>query len=73
MLCEDADTALEGADCLVVITEWREFRSPDFEAIKGALAAPVVFDGRNLYEPELMKQLGFTYFGIGRGESVHAV
>jgi len=71
VLCEDSDTALEGADCLVVITEWREFRSPDFEAIKGALAAPVVFDGRNLYEPELMKQLGITYYGIGRGESVH--
>jgi UDPglucose 6-dehydrogenase len=70
VLCEDAETALEGADCLVVITEWMQFRSPDFDSIKTALAEPVVFDGRNLYEPELMKQLGFTYYGIGRGDSV---
>jgi UDPglucose 6-dehydrogenase len=70
VLCEDAEAALEGSDCLVVITEWREFRSPDFDAVKAALAAPVVFDGRNLYEPQLMKQLGFTYYGIGRGDSV---
>jgi UDPglucose 6-dehydrogenase len=70
VLCEDAETALEGADCLVVITEWMQFRSPDFDSINAALAEPVVFDGRNLYEPELMKQLGFTYYGIGRGDSV---
>jgi UDPglucose 6-dehydrogenase len=71
VLCERAEDALEGADALAVVTEWREFRSPDFEHIKGALRTPVVFDGRNLYDPSLLKNQGFRYFGIGRGESVH--
>ncbi|MEJ2515927.1 MAG: UDP-glucose/GDP-mannose dehydrogenase family protein [Gammaproteobacteria bacterium] len=70
VLCEDSETALEGADCLVIVTEWMEFRSPDFQLIRERLAEPVIFDGRNLYEPDLMKQLGFTYYGIGRGDSV---
>ncbi len=59
--------ALAGADALVVVTEWKEFRNPDFEAIKSALKQPLVFDGRNLYEPALMKMMGITYHGIGRG------
>jgi UDPglucose 6-dehydrogenase len=61
---------LEGADALAVMTEWQEFRSPDFDSIKSQLLSPVIFDGRNLYDPTLMKRLGIRYFGIGRGESV---
>ena len=58
--------ALDGADALLVVTEWNEFRRPDFERVKRLLKEPVVFDGRNLYEPERMRRLGFTYFRIGR-------
>jgi UDPglucose 6-dehydrogenase len=58
--------ALEGSDALLIITEWKEFRSPDFEAIKRQLKQPVVIDGRNLYEPRLMRSLGIEYVGIGR-------
>jgi UDPglucose 6-dehydrogenase len=70
MLVERAMSALEGADALVVITEWQEFRSPDFDRIKAELSSPVIFDGRNVYDPVLMKRMGIRYFGIGRGESV---
>ena len=59
--------ALEGADGLVVVTEWPEFRNPDFEVMKRLLAGRVVFDGRNIYEPRQMEALGFAYYGIGRG------
>ncbi len=58
--------ALEGADALIIITEWKEFKSPDFDAMKAALKQPVVIDGRNLYEPSLMRELGIEYKGIGR-------
>ncbi|MBL8469164.1 UDP-glucose dehydrogenase family protein [Methyloversatilis discipulorum] len=58
--------ALEGADALVIVTEWKEFRSPDFERIKGALKQPVIFDGRNLYEPEVPRAAGIEYSAIGR-------
>jgi len=58
--------ALEGADALVIVTEWREFRSPDFDVLKAKLRQPVVFDGRNLYDPALVPGLGFEYFAIGR-------
>ena len=58
--------ALEGADALVIVTEWKEFRSPDFERIKSALKQPVVFDGRNLYEPEVPRSFGIDYSAIGR-------
>ena len=58
--------ALEGADALAIITEWKEFRSPDFEAIKAALRTPVIFDGRNLYDPAVPRAAGLQYFGIGR-------
>ena len=61
-----AMAALEGADALLIATEWKEFRSPDFEAIRGALKQPVIFDGRNLYEPKMLRALGFEYFAIGR-------
>jgi len=58
--------ALDGADALVIATEWKEFRSPDFAAIKTRLKQPVVIDGRNLYEPEMMRDLGIEYLSIGR-------
>jgi UDPglucose 6-dehydrogenase len=58
--------ALEGADALVIMTEWKAFRSPDFDAVKRALKSPVIFDGRNLYEPAVVKSHGLEYFPIGR-------
>jgi UDPglucose 6-dehydrogenase len=58
--------ALKGADALAVITEWQEFREPDFARMKKLMRSPVVFDGRNIYQPESMKSLGFTYYSIGR-------
>jgi UDPglucose 6-dehydrogenase len=58
--------ALEGADALVVVTEWLVYRNPDFERMKKSLRNPLVFDGRNLYKPELMERLGFEYYAIGR-------
>ena len=69
VLCPSAEEAVQGADALAIATEWREFRSPDFGALKSSLKAPVIFDGRNVFEPEHMKQLGFEYFGVGRGTS----
>jgi UDPglucose 6-dehydrogenase len=63
-----AREALEGADALVIVTEWKEFRSPDFDHLKKTLKAPVIFDGRNLYDPVAMKKQGFSYYAIGRGE-----
>jgi UDPglucose 6-dehydrogenase len=60
--------ALEGADGLVIVTEWQEFRNPDFEVISRLLKDRVIFDGRNIYEPKNMAALGFTYYGIGRGQ-----
>ena len=56
-----------GADALVVVTDWNEYRFPDFGRIKSSLKAPVVIDGRNLYDPAKMAQLGFTYRSVGRG------
>jgi UDPglucose 6-dehydrogenase len=58
--------ALEGADGLAVVTEWQEFRNPDFEVMRRLLQERVIFDGRNLYEPKIMRGYGFTYYGIGR-------
>jgi UDPglucose 6-dehydrogenase len=69
-LMDSAEQALDGADALAIATEWQEFRSPDFDQILKSLKQPVIFDGRNLYDPTLMKQYGFTYYGIGRGDSV---
>lgn len=64
------EAALEKADALIICTEWKIFRAPNFELIKSALANPVVFDGRNLYEPERMHEQGFEYYAVGRGKSV---
>ena len=72
VLCMSAEEALEGADALAIVTEWREFRSPDFDRIRAALREPVIFDGRNLYEPALLQAAGFRYYAIGRGESLSA-
>jgi UDPglucose 6-dehydrogenase len=58
--------AVQGADALAVVTEWKEFRSPDFEAIRGHLKTPAIFDGRNLYDPEEMKRAGLEYYPVGR-------
>ena len=65
-LCDSAEEVLTGADALVVVTEWQEFRSPDFDAVRDALSQPVIFDGRNIYDPAGMARLGFTYYAIGR-------
>jgi UDPglucose 6-dehydrogenase len=58
--------ALDGADCLAIVTEWSEFRTPDFARMRKLMRAPVIFDGRNLFSPEHMKQVGFTHYSIGR-------
>ena len=66
LMTDNPMTALDGADALVIVTEWKAFRSPDFEQVMQKLARPIIFDGRNLYEPASMKELGIEYYGIGR-------
>ena len=66
-LCESKEQALDGADALILVTEWRPFRGLDYAALKASLKQPVVFDGRNIYDPQRMAREGFTYYGIGRG------
>jgi UDPglucose 6-dehydrogenase len=61
-----AESALDGADALAIVTEWQEFRSPDFALVKSSLKTPAVFDGRNLYDPANMRTMGFEYFAVGR-------
>ncbi|HVL21033.1 MAG TPA: UDP binding domain-containing protein, partial [Amaricoccus sp.] len=61
------EAALRGADALVILTEWQVFRAPDFDLIAEKLKAPVIFDGRNLYDPARMAKRGFSYYAIGRG------
>ncbi|HVC10790.1 MAG TPA: UDP binding domain-containing protein, partial [Burkholderiales bacterium] len=65
-IVDAAQAALQGCDALAVVTEWQEFRSPDFAALKLALRTPAIFDGRNLYEPAALHALGIEYFPIGR-------
>ena len=65
-VCEQRDDTLPGADGLIIVTEWNEFRSPDFRALREALKEPVIFDGRNLYDPVYLDKLGFAYYSIGR-------
>lgn len=69
---ENQGRALQGADALVIVTEWKEFKSPDFDTIKSALKQPVVFDGRNLYDPAFMHAMGIEYVGIGRSSASSA-
>jgi UDPglucose 6-dehydrogenase len=70
VLAGNLEQALEGADALAILTEWQEFRSPDFDTIRDQLAHPVIFDGRNIYDPALVKSFGLKYFGVGRGETL---
>ncbi len=72
VFCDNAYDALDGADALVVVTEWKQFRSPDFARLREVLNDAVVFDGRNLYDPQEIEAAGLAYYGIGRGRSLHA-
>ncbi len=69
VFCDEPQACLDDADALVIVTEWRLFRSPDFDALRQRLKAPVIFDGRNIYEPSELEAAGFEYFGIGRGKN----
>ena len=62
--------AIKGADALMVVTEWKEFKAPDFDEVKKQLLNPLIIDGRNLYNPALMKEQGIQYYGVGRGQSI---
>jgi UDPglucose 6-dehydrogenase len=64
--CDVNYDALDGADALIILTEWKPYRRPDFSRIRSALARPLIFDGRNLFAPEKMRELGFEYISIGR-------
>ncbi|HUT94858.1 MAG TPA: UDP-glucose/GDP-mannose dehydrogenase family protein [Thermoguttaceae bacterium] len=64
--CDRPDKAIEGADALAIVTEWKEFVHPDFDRIRARMRGPVIFDGRNLYQPARMRAAGFTYYSIGR-------
>lgn len=70
VLCGTKEAALQGADALIICTEWQQFKAPDFDFLKQQLKTPVIFDGRNLFDPERLKQKGFSYYAIGRGQSV---
>ena len=70
--CDSDHAALEGADALIVVTEWKQFRSPDFARLHAALADRVIFDGRNLYHPDQVETAGIAYYGIGRGRSIRS-
>jgi UDPglucose 6-dehydrogenase len=68
VIAKSATEALQGCDALAIVTEWAEFRAPDFAALKKTLKTPAIFDGRNLYDPAMMRSLGFEYFPIGRNK-----
>jgi UDPglucose 6-dehydrogenase len=72
VLCDSANAALADADALVVVTEWKPFRSPDFPRLRATLRDAVVFDGRNIYHPDEVESAGVAYYGIGRGRSIQA-
>jgi UDPglucose 6-dehydrogenase len=69
VLAEDAYSLLDGSDALVILTDWQEFRSPDFAGIAERLSRPVIFDGRNLYDPKYVAKQGIEYYCIGRPEN----
>lgn len=71
VLCDSADDALEGANALAIVTEWQEFRSPDFDDMHAKLSDRVIIDGRNLYDPQLIAGKGFHYYAVGRGLNHH--
>jgi UDPglucose 6-dehydrogenase len=70
VLCNSAEDALNNADALVIVTEWNEFKNPDFDLIKQKLKNPVIFDGRNLFDPSILAQLGIDYYCIGCGKAL---
>jgi UDPglucose 6-dehydrogenase len=70
--CDDAYEAARGADALLIVTEWKEFRSPDFDRLRTLLRAPLILDGRNLYDPAILARFGFEYYAIGRGRKAVA-
>lgn len=70
VLCGTKEAALKGADALIICTEWKNFRAPDFDSLKQSLRHAVIFDGRNLYDPEVVRRYGFSYYAIGRGDSI---
>lgn len=72
-LCSSTSEAVQGADALVVVTEWKAFWSPDFSALREALITPVIFDGRNIFDPVAVEAAGIAYYGIGRGRSVRRI
>ncbi len=72
VLCKDAYDAAQGARALLIATEWNEFRSPDYDRLKAALSEPLIFDGRNLYDPALIERMGLRYFAVGRGRTLPA-
>ncbi|MBT4837540.1 MAG: UDP-glucose/GDP-mannose dehydrogenase family protein [Methylococcales bacterium] len=70
--CNDTESTLEKADALIIVTEWKAFWNPDFNLIKSKLKNSVIFDGRNIFDPENMEKQGFQYYGIGRGISIYS-
>jgi len=66
-LCKDPYEVANGSDALIVVTEWNEFKQLDLEKVKDSMKSPVVYDGRNIYDPTLMREMGFKYRAIGRG------
>jgi UDPglucose 6-dehydrogenase len=70
ILCDTQEAALQGADALLICTEWQQFRAPDFDLLRQTLKQAIIFDGRNLYDPARLRQRGFTYYAIGRGDSL---
>ena len=70
VLCGTKEAALKDADALIICTEWKNFRAPDFDSLKQTLRHAVIFDGRNLYDPDVVRRYGFTYYAIGRGDSI---
>jgi UDPglucose 6-dehydrogenase len=68
-ICEDVYQMADGCDALVVVTEWNEFKHLDLEKVKTLLKAPIIYDGRNIYDPALMQEMGYTYRAIGRGSN----
>ena len=73
LLCGTKEAAIKGADALIICTEWRHFWSPDFTLLSESLTDKVIFDGRNIYNPASMNELGLAYYGIGRGKSIETL
>ena len=69
VFCDQLEETLDGADALVIATEWKIFKSPNFDLIKQKLKSPIIFDGRNMYDPKYMKALCIEYYGIGRSSN----